>query len=190
VKMARNSRIDRAEVLALRDKGLKIREIAARLGCSNAAVEYHLYQKIRESMARRRNTQKYRKSAHEYYMKHYSDPEYRAKFLEHKREYTRNRYRSDPEFRARLREYKRSPKYLEYLRRRYRSDPEYRAKILKSKRNRYRSDPEFRAKLREYQNEYKRRHYRSDSEFRAKQLKYFREWYRRQRMERKKSEKL
>lgn len=131
-------RIDRAEVLALKASGLTIREISERLGCSGTAVQYHLYPKERESSrrsaAKRRKTEKFRKSAHEYYMKHYhSNPEYRAKLLDHMREYMRKR-RSDPEFRSKMREYKRSPKYLEHLRRRYKTDPEYRSKRLAHQR--------------------------------------------------------
>jgi AcrR family transcriptional regulator len=122
--MARNLGVNRAEVLKLRDKGLAIREIADRLGCAKTTVAYHLYPRERECVrrlaAKRRKTEKYRKSAHEYYMKHYhSDPEYRAKLLDHMREYMRKRYRSDPEFRSKLlEEYKRKDKKCAYNKKR------------------------------------------------------------------------
>lgn len=82
--MARNLGVNRAEVLKLREKGLTIREIAQRLGCSMNAVRYHLYPKerecVRRSYEKRRGTKKYHDWYREYYMKHYhSDPECRAK---------------------------------------------------------------------------------------------------------------
>jgi len=133
--MARSLGIDRRKVLALRAKGLTIREVAERLGCSGAAVQYHIYRKTRESIRRsfnkRRKTERYRKQFREYYMKRYhSDSEFRSKHLERTKKYRRERYRSDPE---------------------------YRAKRLEDKRRRYHSDPEYRAKQIEYAREYSRR---------------------------------
>jgi predicted transcriptional regulator len=166
--MARSLGINREEVLSLRASGLTIREVAQRLGCSEPAVEYHLYQKMRESIrksaAKRRKTEKYKKWAREYYMKRYwSDPEFRSKRLEIMREYMRRRYQ-DPEFRSKALEYKR-----EYRRKRYQSDPEYHHKRL------------------EYEKEYRRRRYWSDPKYRAKYLEYMREYKRRRRLGQKKS---
>jgi predicted transcriptional regulator len=180
--MAENSRIDPAEVLAPRDQGLKIREIAERLGCSMTTVRYHLYPRRRERIlrlaAKRRKTEKYRKWFREYNMKRYrSEPEFRSKAQESMRKYMRKRYKSDPEFHARQTEYMK-----EYNRKRYHSDPEYRAKRLEYAKERYHSDPEFRSKHLQYERE----RYHSDPEYRAKRLESAKKYRRRRRLEQKK----
>ena len=79
----RPKRISRKLVLKLRRRGLTLREIAERLGCTREAVEYHVYPRRRETM--RRYQRRYRKT---------------EKYRKYQREYQRRRYHSDPEFRA------------------------------------------------------------------------------------------
>lgn len=129
--MGRSLGINRTELLALKDKGLTIKEIAERFECSVATVEYHLNPKFRKrklrETAERRKTEKYKEYFSKYYMKRYwSDPEFRSRRLEAMKRYMRHRYHSDPQFRS---------KRLEHRRKRYWTDSEYRSRYLEYIRN-------------------------------------------------------